>query len=306
VSPFVAGVDGGGTNARAVILDDEGCEVARATGPGAVASPQDPAAAADAVASVIRTAAGEAGVNLPLAALWAGLAGAGREPARSSVEDALRTTGVAQTVGVGTDVEAALYSALGEGVGILLLAGTGSVALGRSEDGEETRVGGWGERLGDEGSGFWIGLEALRRVARAADGRGEETELAALVMNQSGIGDPSELIGWLETASKAEVGALAPIVLRAEGSGDRVASSIVTEAVAALAQHVFVVHRRAGPWSGAPCLALWGGLVAPDGPLRERLLAALDPLDVEVVDTEVDPALGAAERALDLTRAATS
>lgn len=306
MSPFVAGVDGGGTGVRAVILNEQGREMARSAGAGAVVTSRDPGTAADAVASVVADAARKAGVEMPLAGLWAGLAGAGREPARSAVEDALGTAGLAKAVAVGTDLEAALHSALGDTAGILLLAGTGSVAVGRSQDGSQTRVGGWGESLGDEGGGFWIGLEALRRVVRAADGRGEATALGELVTTALEMGNASELVGWLEGASKADVGALAPVVIDAADSGDEVASAILEDAIGWLARHVLVLYQRAGPWSEPPRLALWGGLVAPGGPLRDEVLGALSSLEVEVLEGEVDPAFAAAEMALAMLRGTTT
>ena len=89
MSRFVVGVDGGGTRPRAVILDDTGAEIARVEREGAVATAQGPGEAASAVAAAVRIAAVQGGVTLPVRALWAGLAGAGREPARDAVAAAL-------------------------------------------------------------------------------------------------------------------------------------------------------------------------------------------------------------------------
>ena len=112
MSVFVIGVDGGGTLARAVVLDAEGREVGRAEGPGAVADARDPRAAALAVADVCAAAAMAVGASLPVEALWAGLAGAGREAARVAVQMELGRMGIAAEVQVGTDVAAAFHPEL--------------------------------------------------------------------------------------------------------------------------------------------------------------------------------------------------
>ena len=128
------------------------------------------------VEAAVEAAAEHAGVALPAAALWAGLAGAGNDRARRAVEGALPTALSARTV-VGTDVEAAFYDAFRGGPGVLLIAGTGSVAWARGTNDAVCRVGGWGRHLGDEGSGYALGSEGLRSIAHSEDGRGPATAL---------------------------------------------------------------------------------------------------------------------------------
>ncbi|MDH5589240.1 MAG: hypothetical protein OEZ37_04280, partial [Gemmatimonadota bacterium] len=132
---LVVGVDGGGTRTRALVLDEDGQFRGRAEGRAAVADAADPASAAQSVADVVWAACQEAGTELPVAALWAGLSGAGRESARVAVELELSRMEVAGTVRVGTDILAAFHDAFGEDPGILVLSGTGSIAWGRATDG---------------------------------------------------------------------------------------------------------------------------------------------------------------------------
>lgn len=290
----VIGVDGGGTRTLAVVLGEDGTEIGRAEGGPAIASARDPLAPARAVAGVARAAATASGIEVPVAALWAALSGAGREAARSSVELELGRLGVADTVRVGTDVEAAFHDAFGTGSGILLIAGTGSIAWGRSESGREGRVGGWGHLIGDEGSGYAIGLDALRRVARNADGRAPQTRLQKAVLEHLRLSRPEDLVQWAAEASKGQVASLSKVVTAAAEDGDSVAGEILTHAVAELEGHVLTLLENLGPWRMPPRLALGGGLLGPGGPLRLAVESVLAKQRLRPVEAPLDPARGAA------------
>lgn len=307
----MAGVDGGATRMRAVVLDGEGRERARVVGEGAVVSEADPGSAADAVAVVVRRAARAAGATLPLDGLWAGLAGAGREEARAGVEAALRSRGLARRVDVGTDVEAAFHDAFGDGPGVLLLAGTGSVAWARDSRGEMARAGGWGQWLGDEGSGWALGIAALRALVRAADGRGPATGLWPAVRRALGLPEDAgedALVPWVAGASKAQVAALAPVVAGVAAAGDAVAAGLLDAAAAALVEHVKTLSFRvsaetsegaAGSSAVEYSVALAGGLLTgEDGVLRTRVLARLKAAGYAVRPDLVDALRGAGRRAL--------
>lgn len=300
MSTFVIGVDGGGTRTRAVVLDAEGREEGRVSGPPAVADARRPEEAARSVATVCAAAARAVGRALPADAMWAGLSGAGRETARSAVELELGRMGVATRVRVGTDVRAAFHDAFAEGPGILLIAGTGSIAWGRAEDGREGRVGGWGHHLGDEGSGYALGKEALRRVARHADGRAPETTLQRRVLERLGLERVDELVSWIQEAERAEIADLAPLVVETAREGDGVAGEIVVQAVEELERHVLTILENLGPWSSPPPVVLAGGLLLGEGPLREPLVKLLARHRILPAEQELDPALGAARLALSL------
>ena len=295
---FVIGVDGGGTLSRAVVLDERGAEVGRAERPGSVVTQEAPGDAVRAVCEAARSAVDEAGLALPGAVLWAGLAGAGREKARVSVSDALASTGLADRVHVGTDAEAALQDAFGDGPGILLIAGTGSIAWGRGMDAAWVRVGGWGQSIGDEGSGYAIGVAALQHVLRAHDGRDPPTSMAEQVLAQSGAADAAALVGWIESASKGEVAALVPVVTAAAARLDSAAISILGRAVTELEAHVGSILERTGPWDAPAPLVVWGGLLQEGGALRSATLQALERYPVSVSHVELDSPRGAARLAL--------
>jgi len=300
---FAIGVDGGGTRTRAVVVGLDGMALGRGEFPGAVASAHEPNRAADAVEAAVRLAAESAGVQLPAATLWAGLAGAGGPRARAAVTDALSTRGIADRFVVGTDVEAAFNDAFGTGPGVLLISGTGSIAWARGDEGEPRQVGGWGKRLGDEGSGYRLGLEALRYLTRAHDGRAGSTEMTGPILEHLGVSAPPELVAEVGTASKSRIASLAPIVARFAEEGDVAAEQIVERAVEALLTHVRVAmsHGRAPGDAGArSSVVLWGGLVANGGPLRPRMLTALEREGFDVLDHDLDPPMGAARLALSL------
>lgn len=302
MSFFVVGVDGGATRTRAVVLDASGSELARAEGRNAIASAVDPHPAAESVAEVSSAAARKAGLALPADGLWAGLTGAGREEARLAVEEEILRRGAARRVRVGTDIAAAFHDAFGDGPGILLIAGTGSIASGRAEDGRQARAGGWGHHLGDEGSGYALGAAALRRVAWQADGRAPRTGLTEAVLASLGFERPEQLIPWAAAAAKRDVAALAPTVGAAAAAGDPAAQEIVARAVPDLEAHVAALRTRLGPWSREPSVALTGGLLQPGRPLRAPLEAALAGRGIPVESRDPDPALGAARLALALAR----
>ena len=296
---YVIGVDGGGTRTRATIVDARGLELGRAEAPGAVVTARAPEAAAQAVADAVRGAAERACVDLPAAALWAGLSGAGHERARMAVTALLERSALAERVVVGTDVRAAFQAAFPEGPGILLIAGTGSIAWARTPDGAIGRAGGWGQSLGDEGGGYTIGLGALRAVVRADDGREPATLMKDDVLRALALSEPADLVPWAAAAGKAEIAGLVPIVVRAARNGDPAACHLLDEAVRELTKHVTAILERLGPWREPPPLLLWGGLIGEDGPLRESLIRELSPLPVELRDGPIDPTLGAASLALE-------
>jgi glucosamine kinase len=291
------GVDGGGTHARAVIVDGRGREVARAQAPGAVVTLKGHEAAVAAVAAAVRAAADSGGLSLPGSALWAGLAGAGHEESRAAVERGLASAGLATRVRVGTDAEAAFHAAFPDGPGLMLIAGTGSVAWGRGTSGQ-VRVGGWGQQLGDEGSGYAIGLSAVRAVVRAEDGRAAPTLLRDAILEMLGLDAPVELIPWAASATKSEFAALVPLVGRCAKDGDATAQDILDEATADLEAHVRGILVKSGLGRSRPGLLLYGGVIAPGGTLREALVARLALHPVDVLQSEVDAANGAASLAL--------
>jgi glucosamine kinase len=296
----MVGVDGGATRTRAVVVDADMREVGRAVGPPAAVDARHPERAALAVEIVVSDAMQRAGLGFPATSVYAALAGAGRETARVAVEQALSELRLAGRTRVGTDVEAAFEDAFLDQPGILVMSGTGSVALGRSERGRIARVGGWGSLLGDEGSGYAVGLESLKRILWDVDGRGPETRLRKAVMAELGLVDPHELVVWAHDATKGDIAGLVPVVTESAREGDAVAGEILVQAVEELEGHVLTLLTTLGPWTDRPMVALGGGLLDPGGPLRRGMEAVLDRHRIALVARKLHPVLGAARLAVEL------
>jgi N-acetylglucosamine kinase-like BadF-type ATPase len=159
------------------------------------------------------------------------------------------------------DVELALAGAFLDGGGVLLLAGTGSMAMTRNAAGDVLRVGGWGEVFGDEGSAFWIGRRALAESSRAFDGRLDATGFARGILTGLGLaadgGNPA-LLGWLYGTGhmRSAVAGVARIVDALARSGDPTAAAILARAAVHLGAHMAAILHRANagpatPWSFA-------------------------------------------------------
>ena len=297
---FFLGVDGGGTRTRVAMVDETGRECARAEGPPTLVDPANPNATISVIAGLCREVASQGGADLPVAGLWAGIAGAGTDPQRSVVETALQEAGLSLRTAAGADAEATFHDAFPSGPGILLISGTGSIALGRKADGSRLRVGGWGLNLGDEGSGYRIGISALRALARGEDGRGVSTDLRDPVLKALGVAHPPDLIKWMATAGKADVASLVPLVCEVAEAGDRAATIVIEKAVDDLVEHVRTLMRRLEPWPAPPEVALAGGLIEEDGPLRPRVIRAIEVLPCRLQDRALDGARGACSLAMAL------
>ncbi len=284
------GADVGGSK-TAVAISDGQAIIATADGPGGAIRPGRLLVSATTIADVVRRALASCG-RLAGDVLVVGAAGAGRSQERDELQQALRSEGLADVVVVTTDIEIALAAAFGEGAGIVVSAGTGSVAVGRDAQGRLHRAGGYGWQMGDEGSGYAMGRAALGAVSRAIDGRSPETQLTARVLAATRSADFDTLVRWAATAGPAEVASLAPHVLEVADAGDVVAHGIGDYAARELSQLAVHIVPRLGATEPVP-VALSGGLLANAG-LRAQVAAKLrdEPL-LAPMEGAVDAVAGA-------------
>lgn len=296
----VIGLDGGGTATRVALGDGQGRELLRRPGPAGLIDPRQPEATAAMLTRLVREIATETATALPVAALCAGLAGAGSRTHRERVRDELEAAGVADAIIVVADGEIALEGALPASAGVLLIAGTGSSAWGRGEDGRVARSGGWGMRVGDEGSGYAIAVAGLRAALLAADGRGEGTALLPELLVALHATEPGDVVAWAGAAGKGEIAALAPVVVRLAEADDPVAARILDTAADDLARHVHALIERLGPWS-APVPVVFHGGALREHALAERVVRRLrsGPAPIARRDAVADAVTGALRMALD-------
>jgi glucosamine kinase len=249
-------------------------------------------ASASTIIEVVRGALSDAG-RLTGDVLVVGAAGAGREAERGELRTALRNENVATQVMVTTDIEIALANAFSHGPGIVVSAGTGSVAVGRDRTGKQHRIGGYGWQMGDEGSGYAIGRAALGAVSRAVDGRSPPTALSNRVLQATRSADYDALIRWAAGASPAEVAALAPHVLAVAAEGDPLAQGIADYAARELSQLAICLLPKMD-LSPPVRVAITGGLLTQHQPLRRALLAKLrEEPSFQPTEAPVDAVAGA-------------
>jgi glucosamine kinase len=281
----------GGTK-TAVAVSVDGQITGRAEGPGAAVRPGRALASASTIVEVVRRAL-SAAARLTGDVLVVGAAGAGREPEREELRTALRSENLVSHIVVTTDIEIALAAAFADGPGIVVSAGTGSVAVGRDRTGKRHRIGGYGWQMGDEGSGYAIGRASLGAVSRAKDGRSPPTALSDRLLRATRSSDFDALVRWAAGASPAEVAALAPHVLRVAAEGDPLAQGIADYAARELSQLAICLIPKMEIDPPVP-VAVTGGLLSQDQPLRRALLAKLREESVFAPTTEpVDAVAGA-------------
>ena len=297
-SPVFLGIDCGGSHTTVVVGDRNAQVLARADGPGSAMRPGGAEVSAAVIADTVRRAAASAGVTLPADAAMVGAAGAGREQEQHELAAALIAAQVARRVRVAGDSEVGLAAAFGDGPGILLNAGTGSIAFARSPDARLHRAGGYGWQLGDEGGGYWLGRRALAAAVRTTDDPDESSTLLERLLVALGLRHLDDLIRWTATATPAQVASLAPHVLNAAGEGEAVAQHAVGEAAMELGRLVSVLIRQF-PGSELVAVATAGGLLRPGSALLKALhdVLAADVPRARLKDGPVDAPVGAVKLA---------
>ena len=260
--------------------------------------PGGAAASAAIMADTARRAAASAGVALPAQRVVVGAAGAGRAPERTDLSAALVDGGVARSAEVMGDGELALMAAFTGGPGILVNAGTGSIAYARDLAGNLHRAGGFGWQMGDEGGGYWLGRRALAAAARAQDGRDDQSTLPTRLLSALGLREFDDLVRWAALATPAQIAGLALHLLNAATEGERVAQAAVREGANELADHVAALRRRFPAKAGVDW-AMAGGLLRAGSALADALRIAVERRvpGCRLATTPIDPAGVAAVRA---------
>jgi len=286
---YVIGVDGGGTKTEATAYDLGGKAI-RTSIKGFANLLNNKEKALENIIAAIKEIIDEL-ENHELCSVYLGIAGSevGNNGLiiRESIKDRLGINSV-----VMHDSEIALKAMLKGKDGILVIAGTGSVAFGVNNN-LTVRCGGWGSLLGDEGSGYKIAIDAIKRMIFEEENDLSPSELSEKIMNKLQINSVDEITKFVYSSTKDEIASLAEIVARLGESGNEIAYGILTNEGIELAKTVNNVYRKLGFKSCS--IALVGGVIkkakivrkAFEDYLRERI--AIE----EIVDEEISPTIGA-------------
>lgn len=297
---FFLGIDGGGSKIECVLADDAGAVLARALGDGANLgriSAGDLQAKLSACTQELKRVTGLREVA-PVV-VCAGFAGASEPAAREMAREVLVRLFHPQKLFVIGDMEVALEAAVGAGPGVVLVAGTGSIAYGRNSSGRCARAGGHGPGKGDEGSGYDIGRRAVQAAQGALLESQPRTDLAGVLPQALGVERAEDLRVWLSPEKATKLASLVPVVVMAARNGDQEAGKILTGAGASLAALAVEVLRELDLVGARPRVATHGGVFAACEELladvRARILAAA--LDAVVEPLGVTPGYGAVQLA---------
>jgi N-acetylglucosamine kinase-like BadF-type ATPase len=297
---YLLGLDGGGTKTECAVLDAQGNVVGKGLG-----GPSNPLRCGfDTAFQSLSEAAAEALKEAKLrhaaiTGVCAGLAGASRRSVVRRTMAFLAQVFPGARVQVTTDFEIALEAAVGAGPGLVLIAGTGSVAYGRNAAGETARAGGYGLWVGDEGSAFDIGRRAVGAVARNRDTSAPPTLLSVMIPAALECPDWDELVDRTVKNPDDVFPKLFPVVVAAADAEDSAAKEILFAAAVGLGNLAMTVVRKLGLRDKAFPLVKCGGVFG-----RSRLLDSLldsvlssGALRAKISRLEISPAVGAARLA---------
>ena len=301
MSSLIIGVDGGGSKTTAILAMGDGTILGRGQAGPSNYHAIGVGEALEALDRAIACAFDNAGLAAePIDALALGLAGMGRPADRTIFEAWAKRSHPQARLKLVNDAEILLAAGTPDGRGIAIIAGTGSLIFGQTSDGRTARAGGWGYRMGDEGSGYAAGLAALQAVARAWDGRGGQTNLTERLLDHFGVAVAPDLIAevYRDTIGRPEIAALARYVDLAAEDGDAVAGAILQSSAEELALGAKAVMTQLGLKGDIPA-ALGGGYVTGSRLLQQFVQesAVQQGVHLRPVTPVMEPALGAVKLA---------
>ena len=295
---FFLGIDGGGTKTSCLVGDEKSVLSSGAAGGSNVLRVGE-AAARTSLVNAIEQACGAAKIDpAQVTRSCVGVAGA----ARLEVAEAVRKI-LAETVGgeieIVGDMVVALHAAFGVGPGIVVIAGTGSVAYGRDAQGQTARAGGWGFAVSDEGSGHWIGRAAVTALLRAADENPASGESVLAPIMKAWRVETRDALVLAANAPAADFAALFPPMLAAADSGDGLAIEIFSRAGRKLAALAKIVIGRLFPGADHVPVAMSGGVFRNSALVREAFYNELsrECQQALIYENIAEPVRGALELA---------
>ena len=306
----VIGIDGGGTSTVCLLADAEGRVLSQCEAPASNHRKSDLGDARAAISAGIRAVLERATLSdhspPRVAALCAGLAGVDTETDVALFRRMFADMVLTDHLLVLNDGEIALYGALEAEPGVLVISGTGSIVWATATNGHRLRVGGWDYLLSDEGSGYSVGLGALRAIAAAHDKRVPPTTMMESVYKFLGVKNFEEFIGLVYDGAMTpcRIASLAPLANEAAAAGDAVAVAVISTAAAELVQLTCAAVRLAGLSGTRFPLVVQGGVLRAGGALAGRYFESMRAAEQQVYFAEPrhSPAEGAALLALRMLR----
>jgi len=305
---LVVALEGGGSKTIALAVDASGRVVASGRGGSSLALYVGDERASEAVAEALT---GVAGAIDPEAVILVGGAMVGKGFAADPWEHAARLFPGARAESL-HEGNAALVGATLETVGAVILSGTGAFGRAVGRGGHEGHVGGNGPLVGDEGSGHWIAVEAIRRALWSRDGRGAPTVLAEAICRHYDLQHLGWIIGRLygpRAMGRREIAGLAPVVVEAHRQGDEVAGRVLDQAAGLLADQATAAIRRVlaqdDGWDGAIAFGCTGGVLLGSPELRALVVdkVAAQVPGIEPREPRLPPVGGVVVQALRLAGA---
>jgi N-acetylglucosamine kinase-like BadF-type ATPase len=246
------GIDGGQTSTKSILADETAKVLGTGLG-GPCSHFKDESSreqAREAFYVSVHEAFAQAGLadSLEVESAFWGITGvAGPEaPAAKTYREILGERLKSRVVGIDHDARTALAGAIPSMIGVIVIAGTGSIAFGMNDKGESARAGGWGYLLGDQGSAYEIGRQALTAVAREQDGLGPETALTALILESFNVQDAALLpqVLYRDPKPKLRIAGVSSLATRAAQAGDPIAQTLFAKGGAGLAELTGAVIRK--------------------------------------------------------------
>jgi glucosamine kinase len=293
--PYYLGIDGGGTKTTCAVGDEIHLLATAVSGPSNIVRVGD-SQARESLLQAVQQACAAAGITpQQVAGTCVGGSGAAHPELAAVVRDCLSEI-LSSPIAVVGDMQIALEAAFDTAPGVIVIAGTGSIAYGRDRQGRTARAGGWGFAIGDEGSAHWIGRSAVTFLLRASDRSDSipETPLAKALFKAWGGASLSDLARVANSVPPPDFAALSPAVF---ASNDDVAAQVLTAAGSELSAIALVVISRlfAKDHAAAVPVAMTGGVFRHAARVREVFYNELRRLDprAEVNPNVVDPVEGA-------------
>jgi N-acetylglucosamine kinase-like BadF-type ATPase len=309
---YIIGIDGGGTKTTSVLCALDGVILAEAQGAPSNFQIIGIERTSQTILDLVETCCHSVGCSISqIGAIVAGLAGAGRSSDQQSMRDGIMDLAHTRNLTINnlvveSDARIALEGAFGGKPGMIVIAGTGSIVFGKDERGKIYRAGGWGRLIGDEGSGYAMGQQAFRAVARSFDDKSTKTKLAKLFEEKFGL-NTQEAIIYSLYKENFDIASVMPTVIEAASKGDKAAKRILDNAALELVEIIEMTLKKMNTNIKNPSkrpLALSGGLLANEQYYSRKVISIIrkNLLPVSVRRAESSPVVGAAVMAMDVLK----